>query len=271
MPSAVLTQRIQCKQIFWVVVPNALERTIFSLFGDRIHNRHCHLNVVVVVTFASDEVALEVAYPAHAQFVSLCFEIAKQNIFERRAVIDPRVYVLREVDPEVGKVVFLLAAQSLFRPQVETGTGVDYLCAFEDLQISRHGLRSDGYLLFFERRRYALGAYHRAEIVDDKIFDAFERRNIAYLAVARDVFVKDLLDDALSVERAVVGVRELQCLGKSALTNVFVELAVRIVRYRKPQEPFHVEILVEGQGEHLDLYITSRQLGHQFASEQIGV
>lgn len=50
---AVLTQRIQCKQIFWVVVPNALERTIFSLFGDRIHDRNCHLNVVVVVTLTA--------------------------------------------------------------------------------------------------------------------------------------------------------------------------------------------------------------------------
>lgn len=110
----------------------------------------------------------------------------------------------------------------------------------------------------------------RPVVVDDICHDALERLAVSDLLPGLDVLVNDLTHDILDVAGFGIRVVKFQRAREAAITQVVLELKPGIANFLA-HESLHVKILGEGKGEHLELDVTPRELGHVFAGEQVGV
>ena len=138
MPDAVsfLEERIESEKVLWVVVAYAGESGILSLLRFPFGNRHCHLDVVVFIPSAGNEIAFEIAYPAHAHVKAFAFEMRENQVFENGAIVDASVGVPREIDTSVGKVVFPAATEGLARFEIEALARIEDARLFKNVKIS---------------------------------------------------------------------------------------------------------------------------------------
>lgn len=95
-----------------VIVADFLQRCVLSVFGGLVgRDCHRHLGVGVVgIPASEDEIAFERADSADADGMAVGPGIDIDDVLECRAVVDPVVCVGGKIEPEVGQVELLLAA-----------------------------------------------------------------------------------------------------------------------------------------------------------------
>ena len=79
---ALLKQRVDRKQIFGVIVPYHRTRLIFAVLRFGAHDRHCHLNISVLVADAGNKIALQLTDTSNADLVVLCRQIGIYDILK---------------------------------------------------------------------------------------------------------------------------------------------------------------------------------------------
>ena len=94
---------------------------------------------------------------------------------------------------------------------------------------------------------------------------------IADLYAASDAFSEDFGNDAFNVCPAVVSGIVLNSFRESSVTKILVELIDKIGGYALPEKFLHAKELIEGEREHFEFNVSSRQLRDKLSAQEIGI
>ena len=270
---ALLDWIVAREDVFWVVVANLLQRSVFSVFSPSlVHHCHARLHVRVAgVTIAKDEIAFQCTDSPYACRIAVGAGVGVYHVFNRRTVVDPIVGVCGEVETEVREIVLLLAADGSAGFKVKAVAFVENLGVFQNADVSVQRFALDVCPSLAKVFKKVVETCGCAEIVDKVCLNLLECGQITDLYAAADVLLEYLCDNTRYVCPAVVGGIVLNSLGKSAVTQVLVELIYEVGRNGLAEKAFHAKELVEGEREHFKFKVSSGQFRDKLAAQKVGV
>jgi hypothetical protein len=104
-----LKKGIEREEITRISVPDESEWSIFPIFHIRVRNAQRHLYVCILVSLASDEIALKLSDSSNCKLVAMRAEIDIERIFKRRTIVQAYVDIPCKVDARISQVIFLFA------------------------------------------------------------------------------------------------------------------------------------------------------------------
>ena len=270
---ALLDGIVAREDVLGVVVANLLKRGVFAVFGLAVvHHRHARLHVGVAgIAPAEDEVAFNRSDAPYACRIAEGTGVGVDYVFKRRPVVDPVVGIGGEVEAKVGQVVFLFSPDGSAGLEVEPAAFVQDLCVLQNADVPVQRFALDVRSSLFKIIKEVVETCRRAEVVDKVCLNFLEHGKIADLYAASDVFFEDLGNDAFNVCPAVVGGIVLNSLREAAVTKILVELIDKIGGYAFPEKFLHAKELVEGEREHFEFNVSSRQLRDKLSAQEIGI
>ena len=270
---ALLDGIVAREDVLGVVVANLLKRGVFAVFGLAVvHHRHARLHVgVASIALAEYEVAFKRSDTPYACRIAVGTGVGVDYVFKRRPVVDPVVGIGGEVEAEVGQVVFLLTSDGSAGFEVEPAAFIQDLCVLQNADVAVQCFALDVRSRLFKIIKEVVETCRRAEVVDKVCLNFLEHGKIADLYAAADVFFEYLGNDAFNVCPAVVGGIVLNSLREAAVMKILVELIDKIGGYALSEKFLHAKELVEGEREHFEFNVSSRQLSDKLSAQEIGI
>lgn len=270
---ALLDGIVAREDVLGVVVANLLKRGVFAVFGLAVvHHRHARLHVgIASIALAEYEVAFKRSDTPYACRIAVGTGVGVDYVFKRRPVVDPVVGIGGEVEAEVGQVVFLLTSDGSAGFEVEPAAFIQDLCVLQNADVAVQCFALDVRSRLFKIIKEVVETCRRAEVVDKVCLNFLEHGKIADLYAAADVFFEYLGNDAFNVCPAVVGGIVLNSLREAAVMKILVELIDKIGGYALSEKFLHAKELVEGEREHFEFNVSSRQLSDKLSAQEIGI